>query len=255
MKHFHVIILAAGNRAHPEDSGDGKISKLLADINGIPAIRKLINTVIAAGIPGHRITVVVKRSLEANFRKVFEGTDVRLAFQNVARGSADAVRLVLEQGALSPCKHFLLLMGDQVNITPGTILQLMTRHRRKGPLVTVTTFTGDRRHPAFTKCGVISTDAVGNFKIHRPKPEENTANMLMHAGPYAIQRSWLQECIGHIDWSRETETHVYVVVAAAAALGKGVDVLHVPDQWEVLGTDTFASLTAIRENNRDFLNH
>ncbi len=251
MSDYSCIILAAGDSTsfvNPEGNGP----KTLADLNGTPVIRHVVDNAIAAGIPAHKVTVVVKRALEDDFRKVFRGTDVRLAFQDIARGSADAVRLVMEQGQFSPCKHVLLLMGDQPNMLPMTLKRLIDCHGESTRLVTVATFVGNRAHPAFRKCGVIGNDAEQRFAILRPQRWE--AKMLMHAGPYVFRRSWLHECITHIDWSQQGEIHVYLAVTAAAALGHGILTVSIPDVWEVLGVDTYEALQIIRRGDRSYLN-
>lgn len=252
MSDYSCIVLAAGDRQHPEDPGDGKLAKNLALINGKPVIRHVVDNAIAAGVPAHKVTVVVKQKLEDNFRQVFADTDVRLAFQDVARGSADAVRLVIEQDRLAMCRHVLMLMGDQANFLPSTLTSLMARHKNIGKLVTVTTFLANRSHPAFQKCGVVITDVLGHFSITRPDiwgPE-----MPLHAGPYVFRRSWLHECITHINWNLPGEIHVYLAVAAAAALGNGILTYDIPDPWEALGIDTYEALQAIRRGDRSYLN-
>jgi CTP:molybdopterin cytidylyltransferase MocA len=246
------IILAAGDRQHPDDHGDGKLSKNLADLNGKPVIRHVVDNAIASGIPPHRITVVVKRSLASHFREVFADVDVRLAYQDVARGSADAVRLVMEQGQLAPCKHILLLMGDQPSIRPETLMSLCKRHEREQRLITVATFAGNRAHPAFKKCGVIRT-VHGRFTITREAATLNL-DVWLHAGPYVFLRSWLHECITHIDWEQDGEINVYRAVEAAAALGNGILEFPIADAWEALGIDTYDALEAIRRGDRKFLN-
>ncbi len=252
MSDYSCIVLAAGDRQHPDDLGDGRLSKNLADLNGKPVILRVVDHVIASGIPAHRITVVVKRALAQKFREVFGAIDVRLAFQDVALGSADAVRLVMEQGQLAPCTHVLLLMGDQPSTRPETLMSMCKRHESGKRLITVATFDGNRAHPAFKKCGVIRSDR-GRFTITREAATLNL-NVQLHAGPYVFLRSWLYQCITHIDWQQEGEIHVYRAVEAAAALGNGILEFPIADAWEVLGIDTYDALQAIRQGDRSYLN-
>ncbi len=233
---------------NPEGNGP----KTLADLNGEPVIRHVVNNAIAAGIPAHKVTVVVKRVLEDDFRKVFRGTDVRLAFQDVARGSAHAAQLVMEQGQLAPCKHVLMLMGDQPNLQPSTLLSMMTRHAQSKRLVTVATFRGSRTRMAFKKCGAILYEN-GRLTIARPATTVDQV-IDLHAGPYAFLRSWLHECITHIDFSQTGEVHVYLAVEAAAPLGNGILTFPITDPWEALGVDTYDALAAIRRGDRNYLN-
>lgn len=248
---YSCIVLAAGDSTsfiNPEGNGP----KTLADLNGKPVIRHVVDNAIAAGIPAHKVTVVVKRALEDDFRKVFRGTDVRLAFQDAARGSAHAAQLVMEQGQLAPCKQVLILMGDQPLLQPATLSNMMVRQAQGKRLVTVATFRGNRMRSAFKKCGAILYES-GRLTIARPAATVDQA-IDLHAGPYAFLRSWLHECIMHIDFNRPGEVHVYLAVEAAATLGNGVLTFPIADAWEALGVDTYDALQAIRQGDRSYLN-
>lgn len=245
---FGCIVLAAGNRAHPEDDGDGSISKNLADLKGKPVLRHVIDIAIAAGIRSRQITVVVKPELSDRASKFI--VDERIATQPNATGSIDAVRCAYEQHKLPPTEHLLVLMADQPNLNPAKVNHFMDRHRRSGKLVTVSTFHGDRNHVWYRKCGIIHRDVNGRLEaIVRSQFPAQTKSQELHAGPWVFNRVWLELCMLGIPKQHEGEIHLYSAAQAAACVfGVGTFMIGTPQ--EVLGIDHFEALQHIRSKHR-----
>lgn len=248
-----AIILAAGNRELPDDPGDGKISKNLADIDGKPVICHVVGAPMNAGIPAHKIVVVVKPELRERFQKVLP-PGIQLAEQQTARGSADAIREVLHQGMLPVCKQVFILMGDQPTMRSKTLQGMLHKHRQSKRVVTVSEFKASRSHPAFKKCGIIIRDGkTQQFLEVARNGISGQAVRQLHAGPYIFKRSWLVDCINQLPTEYDGEQHVYLAVQAAAIVN-GVTLFHIADPWEALGVDIIESLNAIRQDNRAYLN-
>lgn len=249
-----VIVLAAGNRQLFDDLGAGKISKNLADIHGTPVICHVVGAPMNAGIPSHKIVVVVKPELREQFKQALPH-GILLAEQREARGSADAVRHILEQEMLPVCENVVILMGDQPNLRSQTLVTMHQRHRQSGRVVTVSEFKANRNHPAFKKCGIIIRDARTHQFLEIAKSDQQAPGpQQLHAGPYIFRRRWLVDCVRQLPTTFDGEQHVYLAVKAAAMVN-GVNLSHIADAWEALGVDTYESLTAIRDSNRAYLHH
>lgn len=247
-----VIILAAGNRQLLDDPGAGKTSKNLADIHGKPVICHVVGAPINAGIPPHKIVVVVKPELHDEFKRVLPH-GIQLAEQREARGSADAIREILDQQMLPVCENLFVLMGDQPNMRSQTLRTMFQRHRQSGRMVTVSEFKGNPSHEAFKKCGIIVRDPLTQqFREIAKSDLQRSGPRQLHGGPYVFRRRWLVECISQLPTQYEGEQHIYSAVKAAAVI-HGVNVFHIADAWECLGVDTYDSLMAIRKNDRAYL--
>lgn len=247
-----AIILAAGNRQHLDDPGAGRVSKNLALIGDKPVISHVVGAPMNAGIPPHKIVVVVKPALRQQFQAVLP-LGIQLAEQHEARGSADAIREVLNQSMLPVCKQVFILMGDQPTMRSKTLQAMFYKHQQSKRVVTVSEFKANRDHPAFKKCGIIIRDEVTKqFREIARSDAAAPGTRQLHAGPYLFKRSWLVDSVKQLPTVYEGEQHVYLAVQAAAVVG-GVNLFHIADAWEALGVDTYESLVAIREDNRTFL--
>ncbi|RJO58862.1 hypothetical protein C4546_04640 [Candidatus Parcubacteria bacterium] len=248
---FGCVILAAGDRKHPQDPGLGTKAKNLADFNGRPVIAWVVDKAIKAGLNPEQITLVIKPELSEHFRAAVPPV-IRFAGQSQATGSVDALRAAIEQRVLPNCEHLLILMGDQPNLNPAKLNHFMLRHRKNRKLVTISTFYGNRNHPWFKKCGIIRRDVNGFFEaiVKSPIPAKKTQEL--HAGPYCFNTKWLQLCLKQLPLKHEGEIHVYVAAEAAAHI-YGAETFQIGTAEEILGIDTFDALEHLRQKTKNNL--
>lgn len=248
LKDFGCIILAAGDRAHPEDAGLGAVSKNLADLQGKPVLQHVINVAKRAGVSPEKTTIVTKPGLRQYVEPLC--TDgARIATQEKATGSIDAIRAAHDQHVMPTTEHLLILMGDQPCLNPEKVRSFMQQHRKSGMLVTVSAFQGHRDQTWYQKCGIIHRDPDLNFEAIVRSQVPVHRSQELHAGPWAFDTKWLVMCMMHIPRNHYGEIHVYCAAEAAARVF-GVGTFSIGTAKEVLGIDHFEALQHIRSKQR-----
>jgi molybdenum cofactor cytidylyltransferase len=134
------IVLAAGLSRR-----FGGANKLLAAVDSVPLIRRVVRTALASKLD--RVVVVLGHQAEA-VRAVLAdlAADERLSFIENARpelGQSGSVRVGLGVVA-AQCEGALFLMGDQPYLEPGIIDALIGVHRGG---ITLPAVGGKRRNP------------------------------------------------------------------------------------------------------------
>jgi len=118
------IIVAAGLGSRAASSGLD-VPKPLAQVSGLPAIKRLLQVVKAATQSVFPPIVIVSAEIELQIRDALLGEDIEIIIQPIARGSGDAVLCAYEQ-----MRGFhgraLVVWGTQPVISVKTIRRSLT---------------------------------------------------------------------------------------------------------------------------------
>jgi molybdenum cofactor cytidylyltransferase len=137
----HAIVLAAGQATR--FGGD----KLVALIRGAPLIRRTIEHVLESAVDG--VTVVIAPGASGDLvRAALQGLRTRFTINaHAAEGLSTSVRAGID--ALAPTTDAVVIaLGDQPDIDPQVIDQLIARWRETGAAIVVPTYDDGRGNPA-----------------------------------------------------------------------------------------------------------
>lgn len=135
-----AVVLAAGQSRRM-----GKVNKLLAEIDGVPMLRQVVDAALAASIEDvHVVTGHQRERVEA----ALEGRRVAFVFNpEYARGLSTSLGHGI--AALAPTTEAVLVcLGDMPLVTPGHLSQLIAAFDpAEGRAICVPTFDGKRGNP------------------------------------------------------------------------------------------------------------
>jgi molybdenum cofactor cytidylyltransferase len=140
MNAISAIVLAAG-----ESRRMGAANKLLMPVAGIPALRRVLDTLTAAG---RQETVVVLGHQRELVAPLLDGLDVRAVFNERFR-DGQMTSVWAGMSALScPCDGVMICLGDQPLLTPSDIAALIAAFAEIGDRsILVPTYQGQRGNP------------------------------------------------------------------------------------------------------------
>ncbi|MBV8360033.1 MAG: nucleotidyltransferase family protein, partial [Deltaproteobacteria bacterium] len=117
MNTISAIVLAAG-----ESRRMGGANKLLLPVGGVPALRRVVETLTAGGLQEIVVVLGYQRELLA---PLLDGLDVRTVFNERFR-DGQMTSVWAGMSALSrPCDGVMICLGDQPLLTPSDLMALI----------------------------------------------------------------------------------------------------------------------------------
>jgi len=188
---------------------------------------------VAQAVTGSRPIVVVSPATAA-IRDVLGDTAVH-AFQDVPRGTADAVRAALP---LVPedATEIVVLNGDVPLLVDSVVADLVALRRGQGAAVALVTV--DTAHPASLGRVVREGHRVVAVVEARDATPPQLVIGEINAGLYAFDAAWLRRRLPAIEASPVTgELYLPLLVALAAAEGVAVVAHRVADDGTLMGVN------------------
>src|SRR6267378_6629194 len=228
-----AIVLAAGLSTRMKS----KTPKVLHPIAGRPLVTHILQTVRAVG--GRPLVVLSAESAPA---RGFLDEGTRVAIQEVARGTGDAVRVALDAANGDQGVAFIVY-GDTPLLRPETL----TRMRA---------LLGERGAPLALLAGEVGTDnAYGRIvrdehgdvaRIVETRVATAAEKQLKESnlGAYAADLDWLRVAVERLRPNDTGEIFLTDLVAEARREGKRVAVYLTDDPEEGIGVNTRADLAA-----------
>jgi len=228
-----AIVLAAGLSTRMKS----KTPKVLHSVAGRPLVTHILRTVRAAG--ARPLVVLSKESAAA--RELFDdGT--RLAIQDVARGTGDAVRIALAAANGDHGVAFIVY-GDTPLLRPETLTRMRALVRERGTDNAYGRVVRDERGD------------VARIVETRLATSEEKQLKESNLGAYAADLGWLRVAVERLRPNDTGEIFLTDLVAEARREGKRVAVHLTDDPEEGIGVNTRADLATaeavIRKRIRD----
>ncbi len=177
-----VAVLAAGHGTRMRSD----IPKHLHPIAGVPIVERIIRAGVASG--AGRTLVMVGSNL-ADLEARIGGRDAwELVVQGPPRGTADSVRLALEQAP--DARWMVSLLGDSALLTADVVRALIDQARSSGSRLTLLTC----RVPDAATYGRIERD--GNGRVRRivefknDSPDERQGETEINSGVMVLDAAW-----------------------------------------------------------------
>src|SRR5437016_4019653 len=226
-----AIVLAAGLSTRMKS----KTPKMLHSVAGRPLVTHILRTVRAAG--ARPLVVLSKESAAA--RELFdEGT--RLAIQDVARGTGDAVRIALAAANGDRGVAFIVY-GDTPLLRPETLTRMRALVReRDAPLVLLAGEVGTDN--AYGRVVRDERGDVARIVETRLATSEEKQLKESNLGAYAADLGWLRVAVERLRPNDTGEIFLTDLVAEARREGKRVAVHLTDDPEEGIGVNTRADL-------------
>src|SRR5213593_4160000 len=228
-----AIVLAAGLSTRMRS----KTPKVLHSIAGRPLIAHVLETVLAVGA---RPLVVLSRETEPARELLTDGA--RVAVQESARGTGDAVRVALEQ-ANDETGMAYILYGDTPLVRPETLARLRALLVERAASLAI--LSGDVGTD--NTYGRVVRDARGDVaRIIEARLASPTERALPESilGAYAVDLGWLRSAISRLRENGTGEVFLTDIVAEATREGKRVAVHRTVDPEEGMGVNTRVELAA-----------
>ena len=140
MNTISAIVLAAG-----ESRRMGGANKLLLPVGGVPALRRVVETLTAGGLQEIVVVLGYQRELLA---PLLDGLDVRTVFNERFR-DGQMTSVWAGMSALSrPCDGVMICLGDQPLLTPSDLMALIAAFAEIGDRsILVPIYLGQRGNP------------------------------------------------------------------------------------------------------------
>jgi len=122
-----AIIAAAG-----KGTRFGETPKLLAEVQGVPCVRRVVQAV-ESGLGPHRQIVVVGHAAEQVRAVVGEAPHRTYVYQSVPRGTGDALRQALAAVAGEELEVVYFFCGDKPLLSPQTVARFQELFHRNRP--------------------------------------------------------------------------------------------------------------------------
>jgi len=228
-----AIVLAAGLSTRMRS----KTPKVLHSIAGRPLIAHVLETVLAVGA---RPLVVLSRETEPARELLTDGA--RVAVQESARGTGDAVRVALEQ-ANDETGMAYILYGDTPLVRPETLARLRALLAERAASLAI--LSGDVGTD--NTYGRVVRDERGDVaRIIEARLASPTERALPESilGAYAVDLGWLRSAISRLRENGTGEVFLTDVVAEATREGRRVAVHRTVDPEEGMGVNTRVELAA-----------
>src|SRR5206468_11407205 len=226
-----AIVLAAGLSTRMKS----KTPKVLHSVAGRPLVTHILRTVRAAGA---RPLVVLSKESAAASELFDDGT--RLAIQDVARGTGDAVRIALAAANGDHGVAFIVY-GDTPLLRPETLTRMRALVReRDAPLVLLAGEVGtDNAYGRVVRDE--RGDVAGIVETRLATGEEKQLKE-SNLGAYAADLGWLRVAVERLRPNDTGEIFLTDLVAEARREGKRVAVHLTDDPEEGIGVNTRADL-------------
>src|SRR2546426_5440992 len=227
-----AIVLAAGLSTRMRS----KTPKVLHSIAGRPLIAHVLETVRAVGA---RPLVVLSRENEAA-RALLDGA--RVAVQDPARGTGDAVRVALEQAEGENGVAYIVY-GDTPLVRPETLTRLRALlAERAASLAILSADVGtDNAYGRVVRDGQGDVARIAEARVASPAERALPESIL---GAYAVDLPWLRSAISRLRKNETGEIFLTDLVAEATREGRRVAVHRTADPEEGLGVNTRVELAA-----------
>lgn len=238
-----AVVMAAGLGTRMRS----RVPKVLHPVCGRPIIAYVLDA--AEAVTG-RPAVVVTSAATAAVREVV-GERATYAFQEVQRGTADAVRAGLTAVAADEADEIVVLNGDVPLLEAPVIAALVAARRTTGAAVALVTV--DAREPGGLGRVVRSADgAVTGVVEAKDATPEQRAITEINAGLYAFDAAWLRRRLPDVAPSPVTgELYLPLLVDLAVAEGAGVAAHRVADDGTLLGVNDRVQLAAAERHVHD----
>ena len=239
-----AIVLAAGLSTRMKS----KTPKVLHPVAGRPLVAHILQTVRAVG--ARPLVVLSQESAPA--RELFdEGT--RVAIQDVARGTGDAVRVALAAANGDRGVAFIVY-GDTPLLRPETLTRMRALVRqRDAPLVLLAGEVGTDN--AYGRVVRDERGDVARIVETRLATSEEKQLKESNLGAYAADLDWLRTAVDRLRPNDTGEIFLTDLVAEARREGKRVAVHLTDDPEEGIGVNNRADLATaeavIRKRIRD----
>src|SRR2546427_218370 len=227
-----AIVLAAGLSTRMRS----KTPKVLHSIAGRPLIAHVLETVRAVGA---RPLVVLSRESEAA-RALLDGA--RVAVQDPARGTGDAVRVALEHAEGENGVAYIVY-GDTPLVRPETLARLRALlTERAASLAILSADVGtDNAYGRVVRDGQGDVARIVEARVASPAERALPESIL---GAYAVDLPWLRSAISRLRENETGEIFLTALVAEATREGRRVAVHRTADPEEGLGVNTRVELAA-----------
>ena len=229
-----AVVLAAGQGTRMRS----RLPKVLHPLAGRPMLVHVLASLAAAGV--EQRVVVVGHDAEA-VEAALDGS-VRTVRQESQRGTADAVRVGLEQiGAAT--RQVLVAMGD-APLVPAALFEELLRSQSAGDAC-IALLAAKPANPS--GYGRIVRDTDGSVReIVEERDADATTRRLgeVNAGAYCFDAGWLRATIGSVPASRSGEQYLTDLVGMAVAAGGSVVVVSAPRAELTVGINDRSGLAA-----------
>ena len=245
-----VVILAAGRGTRMRSER----AKVLHTVAGKPLVAFVLDAALAlepacvAVVVGHD-AAEAERVCAAHVARRATGVAVRYPLQREQRGTGDAVRAALPALA-GLTGEVLILYGDVPGLTPGTLADLVARHRKRGATLSLlTTTVADptgygriTRRPDGRLAGIVEQRdlAPGEEAIREVNP-----------GIYCVAARWLPGALARLGADNaQGEYYLTDLVGMAVADGEPVESIAVADPREVAGINSREEMATMEQHAR-----
>ncbi len=221
-----------------------RLPKVLHPLAGRPMIEHVLDALSGAGV-GCPVVVIghgadaVRAAIEAR---------CTVALQESQRGTADAVRVGLEQ-LPAEAATVLVTMGDAPLLPTDALRGLLAAHAEQPTAITL--LSAHATDP--TGYGRVMRGADGGVTAiveERDADAAARANTEINVGAYAFDATWLRDAIGRVSASSSGEYYLTDLVALAVADGRDVRVVVGNDPEDLLGINDRVALAAAEERLR-----
>jgi bifunctional UDP-N-acetylglucosamine pyrophosphorylase/glucosamine-1-phosphate N-acetyltransferase len=229
-----AVVLAAGQGTRMRS----RLPKVLHPLAGRPMLAHVLASLAAAGV--EQRVVVVGHDAEA-VEAALDGS-VRTVRQESQRGTADAVRVGLEE--VGPdTRQVLVVMGD-APLMPAGLYEELLRSQSAGDAC-VALLAAEPADPS--GYGRIVRDADGSVREIVEERDADAATRRLgevNAGAYCFDAGWLRATIGSVPASRSGEQYLTDLVGMAVAAGGSVVVVSAPRAELTVGINDRSGLAA-----------
>jgi bifunctional UDP-N-acetylglucosamine pyrophosphorylase/glucosamine-1-phosphate N-acetyltransferase len=232
-----AIVLAAGQGTRMRS----RIPKVLHPLAGRPMLDHVLAALAGAGV--ERPVVVTGHGAEAVEAAL--GTRASTVRQEPQRGTADAVRLGLEQVSAG-VDTILVTMGD-APLQPAELFVSLARERASsGAAIALVS----ARLPEPSGYGRIVRGADGGAAAIVEEADADAATRAIdevNAGTYAFDAAWLRDAIGRVRPAPNGELYLTELLAMALADGRTACVVVAADPADALGINDRVALAEAEE--------
>lgn len=185
-----VAVLAAGHGTRMRSD----TPKHLHPIAGVPIVERIIRAGIASG--AGRTIVMVGSNLADLEERVRARVAWELVVQGPPRGTADSVRLALEQAP--EARWMVSLLGDSALLTADVVRSLIDQARSSGSRLTLLTC----RVPDAATYGRIERDSEGRVRriveYKNDSPGERRGETEINSGVMVLDAAWARRELAHL---------------------------------------------------------
>jgi UDP-N-acetylglucosamine diphosphorylase/glucosamine-1-phosphate N-acetyltransferase len=225
-----IIVLAAGVGSRMKSHR----AKVLHEIAGVPMIRYVVESALAVS---EQVIVVVGYQAEAVQAALISFPMLRFAIQHEQLGTGHAVNCAMS-AVPSGMQDVVVLCGDTPLLRPGTVRDLIDRHRSRQGLLSFIATTLENP----SGYGRIVLDETGHpvrIVEEADATEREKKIGLINTGAYCVNSGFLRRALqGLKDDNAQGEFYLTDVVEQAYADGKPAVLFEIDDAMQVMGVNT-----------------